>query len=119
MLGTLVFKTEFQDITYLSYVEKTLIFRFVDYASTRKSFCFRLMQFFRIGPLQLAIHVVQNRRAGEQKSHWNKTNKENYLYKLCMSFVCLVPVRLALQRGSFAPREWLAAKSLFNFRKLN
>ena len=49
-----------------------------------------------IDPLQLAIHVVQNRRAGEQKSHWDKTNKENYHLKLCMSFVCLVPVRLLL-----------------------
>ena len=49
-----------------------------------------------ISPLQLAIHVVQNRRAGEQKSHWDKTNKENYHLKLCMSFVCLVPVRLLL-----------------------
>ena len=28
-----------------------------------------------IGPLQLAIHMVQNRHAGEQKSHWDKTNK--------------------------------------------
>ena len=28
-----------------------------------------------IGPLQLAIHVVQNRHAGEQKLHWDKTNK--------------------------------------------
>ena len=53
-------------------------------------------QVSRIGPLQLAIHVVQNRRAGEQKSHWDKTNKENYHLKLCMSFVCLVPVRLLL-----------------------
>ena len=31
--------------------------------------------FLKIGPLQLAIHVVQNRRAGEQKSHWDKTNE--------------------------------------------
>ena len=33
-----------------------------------------------IGPLQLAIHVVQkkNRNASEQESHWEKTNKENY-----------------------------------------
>ena len=30
-----------------------------------------------IGPLQLAIHVAQNRRAGEQKSHWDKTNKRH------------------------------------------
>ena len=28
-----------------------------------------------VGPLQLAIHVVQNRHAGEQKPHWDKTNK--------------------------------------------
>ena len=26
-------------------------------------------------PLQQAIHMVQNRHAGEQKSHWDKTNK--------------------------------------------
>ena len=45
-----------------------------------------------IGPLQLAIHVVQNHHTGEQKSRWDKTNKENYHLKLCMSFVCLVPV---------------------------
>ena len=51
---------------------------------------------FVIGSLQVAIHVVQNRRAGEQKSHWDKTKKENYSLKLCMSFVCLVPVRLLL-----------------------
>ena len=30
-----------------------------------------------IGPLQLAIHVVQNRRAGEQKSHWDMANKRH------------------------------------------
>ena len=47
-----------------------------------------------IGPLQLAILVVQNCRAGTQKSHWDKTNKGNYLLKLCMPFVSLAPVRL-------------------------
>ena len=26
----------------------------------------------------IVIHVVQNCRAGELKSHWDKTNKENY-----------------------------------------
>ena len=30
-----------------------------------------------IGPLHLAIHVVHNHHAGEQKSHWEKTNKGN------------------------------------------
>ena len=34
---------------------------------------------FTIGPLKLAIHVVQNRRAGEQTSLWDKTNKWNNL----------------------------------------
>ena len=40
-----------------------------------------------IGPLQLAIHVVQNHHVGEQRSHWDKTNKGNYHFKLCMFFV--------------------------------
>ena len=31
----------------------------------------------RIGPLQLAIHMVQNHHAGEQKLHWDKTNKRH------------------------------------------
>ena len=30
-----------------------------------------------IGPLQVAIHVTQNRRAGEQKSHGDKSNKRH------------------------------------------
>ena len=51
--------------------------------------------YFTIGPLQLAIHVAQNPpRAGEQKSPWDKTKKENYHFNT--SFVCLVPVRLLL-----------------------
>ena len=67
-----------------------------------------------IGPLQLAIHMVQNRRAGEQKSYWDKTNKENYHFKLCMSFCLSCPsATFALQHGSFVPREWPAAKGLF------
>ena len=45
---------------------------------------------------QLAIYVVQNLHAGEQKSHWGKTNEGNYHIKLCVRFVCLVPVRLSL-----------------------
>ena len=35
----------------------------------------------QIGPLQLAILLVQNRHAGTQKSHWDKTNKGNYHLK--------------------------------------
>ena len=30
-----------------------------------------------IGPLQLAIHMAQNRHAGMQKSRWGKTNKRH------------------------------------------
>ena len=47
-----------------------------------------------IGPLQLAILVVQNHHAGMQKSHRDKTNIGNYHLKLCLPFVGLAPVRL-------------------------
>ena len=47
-----------------------------------------------IGPLQLAIHVVQNYHVGTQKSHWDKKNKGNYYFKLCLPFVGLAPGRL-------------------------
>ena len=49
-----------------------------------------------IGPLQLAILVVQNRHTGTQKSPWDKTNKGHYHFitMYCMSFVGLAPVRL-------------------------
>ena len=45
-----------------------------------------------IGPLQLAIHVLQNRHDREQEKHWEKTNKGNYHFKRCALSVCLVPV---------------------------
>ena len=65
-----------------------------------------------IGPLQLVIHVVQNRRAGEQKSHWDKTNKENYHLKLCMSLSC-PSATFALQLGgSVVPSEWVFSRNL-------
>ena len=35
------------------------------------------VSYWPIGSLQPAIHVVQNYHAGEQKSHWDKTNKRN------------------------------------------
>ena len=43
--------------------------------------------------MQLAIHVVENRHAGEKKLLWDKTNKRQLMV---ISFVCLVPVRLLL-----------------------
>ena len=52
----------------------------------------------RISPLQVSIHVVQNRHVGTQKSHWGKTNKGHTWFYMVISFscsfVCLVPVRL-------------------------
>ena len=58
-------------------------------------------------PLRLAIHVVQNRRAGWQKSHREKTNKENYHFKLRMSLACLVPfhsINYVLSQYDFCSR---------------
>ena len=63
--------------------------------------------------MQLVIHVVQNRLNEEQKSHWEKTNKEIYLLKLCVFCLSCASATFALQRGGFVPREWLAAKGLF------
>ena len=39
--------------------------------------------------LQLAIHVVQNRHAGEQKLHWDKTKQKTYII-LNDNFLCFV-----------------------------
>ena len=60
-------------------------------------------------PLQLAIHVVQNRHAGEQKWHWENTNKGNYHLKSCMPFVCLIPVRLLLSSVWRFYTTWMAS----------
>ena len=48
----------------------------------------------KIGPLQVVSHVVQKHLAGEQETHWGKTNKElSTSSKMVIFFVCLVPVR--------------------------
>ena len=65
---------------------------------------------FTIGPLELTVHVVQNRQAGEQKSHWDKTNKGNYHLKLCCLLFVLSRCDFCSPAQSFVPREWLAAK---------
>ena len=58
--------------------------------------------------------MVQIRRAGEQKWHWDKTNKEPISDYVCLLFaLSQTSATLALQRGGFVPREWLAAKGLF------
>jgi len=66
---------------------------------------------YKIGPLQLAIHAVQNRHVGEQKSHWDKTNKGKLSFKIIYAFCLPCPnATFALQHAGFVPREWLAAK---------
>ena len=39
----------------------------------------KLVEYYALllGPLQLAIHMIQNRHVGEQKSHRDKTNKRH------------------------------------------
>ena len=67
----------------------------------------------KIGPLQVAVNVVQNRRTGEQKSHWDKTNKGNYHLIIMYAFCLSCPsATFAHQYGGFVPREWLPAKGL-------
>ena len=56
--------------------------------------------------------------AGEQTSHWDKTNKRHII--LNGNFLCLScpSATFAIQHGGFVPREWLAAKGLFKkYRK--
>ena len=53
-----------------------------------------------ISPLRLAIHLVQNHHAGEQKSHWDKTNKGNY-HLIMYVFSLSVPVQLLLSSMPF------------------
>ena len=67
--------------------------------------------------MQLAIHVVQIRNAREQKSHWDKTNKGDYHFKVMYAFCLSGPgATFALQLSGFVPREWLAAKGLVKCR---
>ena len=54
-----------------------------------------------IGPLQVVSHMVQKHLAGEQETHWDKTNKERTSSKMVIFFVCLVPVRFLLTSKVF------------------
>ena len=55
----------------------------------------------QMGPLQLDSHVVRKHLVGEQVTHWDMTNKENYHFRWCKLFVCLVPVRFLLTSNMF------------------
>ena len=71
-----------------------------------------------IDPLQLAIHVVQNRHVGTQ-SHTG-TRQTKGIHILNGNFLCLScpSATFVSQHGSFVPREWKAAKGLFYVLKL-
>ena len=61
-----------------------------------------------IGPLQLVLHVVQKRRAGEPGTHALGQDKQRSRIIKNVHFLCLSSPSacLALQHGSFVPREW-------------
>lgn len=59
-----------------------------------------------IDPLQLVIHMIQNRHARERETHWNKTNKQLASFEMVFSFVFLALVSLMLSSVAvFLPRE--------------
>ena len=57
--------------------------------------------------LQLAIQVVENLHAGEQKLHWDKTKQKTYII-LNDNFLCLScpSATLALQQSGFVPQNF-------------
>ena len=72
-----------------------------------------IREVFAIGPLQLAIHVTQNRHAGEQTVALGQDEQRKLQFKIMYVFCLTCPcVTFAHQHGSFVSREWLAAKGL-------
>ena len=67
-----------------------------------------------IGPLQLAIHVVQNPPFWRAKVALGQDKQRKLSFQIIYVFCLSCPsATSALQRGGFVPREWLAAKGLF------
>ena len=88
----------------------------VTFQMDSRFFYFKLCRLYNIGPLQLTIPMIQNRRTEEQKWHWDMTNRGIWDSKFCMSFVFLVPVRLTLSSREVlyhGLRLGLAATGLF------
>ena len=72
-----------------------------------------------MGPLQLAIHVVQNRCTGEQKVVLGQDKQRRLPFKIMYPFCLSSPsATFVLQLGGFVPRDygWLAAKGLFQIK---
>ena len=62
-----------------------------------------------IGPLQLAIHLIQNRQAGERKSQNGQDKQKIYIIWNGIFFVYLVPVPLLLSSTTdlYHVNDWL------------
>ena len=66
-----------------------------------------------MAPLQLAFHVIQKRRTGEQKVVLGRDKQRKLPFKSMYAFCLSCPsATFALQLGGFVPRDhgWLAAK---------
>ena len=66
-----------------------------------------------MAPLQLAFHVIQKRRTGEQKVVLGRDKQRKLPFKIMYAFCLSCPsATFALQLGGFVPRDhgWLAAK---------
>ena len=64
-------------------------------------------------PVQLAFHVIQNRRTGEQKVVLGQDKQRKLPFKIMYAFCLSCPsATFALQLGGFVPRDhgWLVAK---------
>ena len=62
-----------------------------------------------MGSFQLAIHVVQNRRTGEQKVVLGQDKQTKLPFKIMYAFCLSCPIAtFAFQLGGFVPRdhEW-------------
>ena len=71
------------------------------------------MRTAKIGPLQLAIHVVQNLPCWRAKVALGQDKQRKLPFQIMYVFCLSCPgATFALQRGGFVPRESLAAKGL-------
>ena len=51
-------------------------------------------------------------QAGEQVTHWDKTNKEKHHFKIIQAFVCLLPARLMFPAWRFCTTQMASNKGL-------
>ena len=64
-----------------------------------------------MGSFQLAIHVVQNRRTGEQKEVVGQDKRRKLPFKIMYAFCLSCPsATFALQLGGFVPRRMASCK---------